>query len=121
MTARWNRLLLGLVSAAVIVVLAAGSDLRANEEEAEKLHAFIGQGMKDWSLTGLAVAVVKDDKVVFIRGYGVSDIRTKAPIDEHTVFQIGSCTKPLTASGIALLVQDGKIKCDTPIVERWRD
>ena len=121
MTAKTRQIFLKHFSAIVIVTLAQGSDLRANEGVAEKLEAFINQGMQDWSLTRLAVAVVKDDKVVFSRGFGVRDIRTKAPIDEHTVFQIGSCTKPLAASGISLLVQDGKIKWDTPIIERWRD
>jgi CubicO group peptidase (beta-lactamase class C family) len=105
----------------VAVALAAGQILRANEVQEEKLHAFIQQGMQDWSLTGLAVAVVKDDKVVFARGYGVRDVRTKAAVNEHTVFQIGSCSKPLTAAGAALLVQDGRIEWDTPIIERWRD
>ncbi len=121
MTARSNRVLVRFVAATVVVVLAAGLDLRARADEAEELHDFIQQGMQDWSLTGLAVAVVKDDKVVFIRGYGVRDIRTGAPIDEHSVFQLGSCSKPLTASGVALLVQGGSIKWDTPIVEKWPD
>ncbi len=85
----------------------------------EELHAFIRRGMPEWSLTGLAVAVVKDDKVVFLRGYGHCDVRTGAPVDERTVFQIGSCSKPLAASGVALLVQGGRIKWDTPLVEKW--
>ena len=75
--------------------------------------------MKDWSLTGLAVAVVKDDKIVFSRGYGVRDIRTKEPIDENTIFQLGSCSKPLAASGVALLVQNGKLDWNTPIIKSW--
>ncbi len=110
-----------LVAVSMMVVLATRSDLRADENEAEKLHAFIEQGVKDWSLTGLAVAVVKDDKIVFIRGYGVRDIRSNEPIDKNTVFQLASCSKPLAASGVALLVQDGKVEWNTPIIKSWSD
>ena len=54
-----------------------------------------------------------------MRGYGVRDVRTSEPVDEHTVFQIGSCTKPLTATALAMLVQDGRLKWDEPIQRYW--
>src|SRR5438045_1986655 len=114
-----RQILAVLASAALALVAASHSDLTANDGEAEKLHAFIEQGMQEWSLAGLAVAVVKEDSVVFIRGYGVRDIRSKEPIDESTIFQLASCSKPLTATAVALLVQDGTIKWNTPIAENW--
>ncbi len=117
--ARSLRVALALCLALQTTTLTCAPELRADEKEADRLHAFISQGMQDWSLTGLAVAVVKDDRVVFQRGYGVRRIGTKAPIDEQTVFQIGSASKPLTASGIALLVQDGSATWDKPIRETW--
>jgi CubicO group peptidase (beta-lactamase class C family)/pimeloyl-ACP methyl ester carboxylesterase len=99
--------------------MTCGVELRADEERADKLDVFIRQGMQDWALTGLAVAVVKDDRVVFQRGYGVRRAGTKASVDEQTVFQIGSASKPLTASGIALLVQEGSASWDKPIRDTW--
>ncbi len=119
MTATSSSVLLKLVLAIGIFSLA--SQLQAGDEDADELSALIEQGVKDWSLTGLAVAVVKDDKVVFIRGYGVRDIRTKKPVDKDTVFQLASCSKPLTASGVALLVQDGNVNWDTPVIKAWED
>jgi CubicO group peptidase (beta-lactamase class C family) len=41
----------------------------------------------------MAIAIVKDDKVVLARGYGVRKLGEAAPVDEHTLFAIGSCTK----------------------------
>src|SRR5262245_48834977 len=95
------RIAIAVRLALLTALLTWAPELRADERDADQLDVFLRQGMQDWSLTGLAVAVVKDDRVVFQRGYGVRRIGTTAPIDEHTVFQIGSATKPLTASGIA--------------------
>ncbi len=91
----------------------------ADDNQSDTLHAFIEKGIKDWSVTGLAITVVKDDRIVFMRGYGVRDTRTKEPVDEHTVFQIGSCSKPLSATAFATLVNDGELKWDSRIVEAW--
>ncbi len=120
MTRPWRHVLICWI-ATTATWLAAGHEVQASEDASEKLHAFIQQGVHDWTITGLAVAVVKDDQVVFRRGYGVRDVRTGNPVDENTVFQIGSCSKPLTASAVALLVQDGGIEWDAPIVEKWAD
>jgi CubicO group peptidase (beta-lactamase class C family) len=86
---------------------------------ADELNSFINQGMQEWSLTGLAVAVTKDGQLTFLRGYGVRQFGKAERVDEHTVFQIGSATKPLTATAVALLVQDGQADLDTPIVNYW--
>src|SRR5579863_388788 len=61
---------------------------------------------------GLAVAVRKDGHTVFIRGYGLRDLRSSLPINEHTNFRLASCTKQFTAMAIMLLVHDGKLYYD---------
>jgi CubicO group peptidase (beta-lactamase class C family) len=98
-------------------VLACTSAARA--DEASDLDAFVRAGMKDWTLTGLAISVVKEDRVAFSRGYGTRDIQTGAPVDENTVFQLGSASKPLTATAVALLVQQGKAEWDAPVRSYW--
>ena len=58
---------------------------------------------------GLAVLVRKDGHTVFERGYGMRDLRSDLPIDEHTNFRLASFSKQFTATAIMLLVRDGKL------------
>lgn len=81
------------------------------------LDAYIIKAMKDWELPGLAVAVVKDDKVMLAKGYGVKEIGKSDPVNENTLFAIGSNTKAFTATALALLVQDKKLSWDDPVID----
>ena len=93
--------------------------VRADDGPSHALHGFVEQGMSDWSVTGISIAVVKQGETVFLRGYGVRDIRSGEPVDEHTVFQIGSCSKPLSATAIATLVSDGALQWDSRVADVW--
>ena len=64
---------------------------------------------------GLAVLVKKSGEIIFERGYGVRDLRTKAAIDSLTNFRLASVTKQFTAMAIMLLVHDGKLRYDEPL------
>lgn len=64
---------------------------------------------------GVAVAVVKDGKTIYSKGFGYRDYENKLPVNEHTVFGIGSCTKAFTASVLGTIQDEGKLKfTDTP-------
>jgi CubicO group peptidase (beta-lactamase class C family) len=76
---------------------------------------YVTKAMKDWEVPGLAIAVVKDDKVVFAKGYGVKKLGDPAPVDERTIFAIGSSSKAFTAATLAILVDEGKVKWDDPV------
>jgi CubicO group peptidase (beta-lactamase class C family) len=73
---------------------------------------YANQALKAWEVPGVAIAIVKDDKVVFAKGYGVREPGKPTPVNEHTMFAIGSASKAFTAAVIALLVDDGKVKWD---------
>jgi CubicO group peptidase (beta-lactamase class C family) len=79
------------------------------------IDAYILKAMKDWELPGLAVAVVKDDKVVMAKGYGLKEVGKNEPVDENTLFAIGSNSKAFTATALALLVQDKKLSWEDPV------
>jgi CubicO group peptidase (beta-lactamase class C family) len=64
---------------------------------------------------GLAVAVVHDDKVVYAKGFGVRKVGTDERVDENTVFQLASVSKPLGATVIAGSVGRGKVSWEDPI------
>jgi CubicO group peptidase (beta-lactamase class C family) len=66
---------------------------------------------------GMAVFVRKDGRTVFQRGYGVRDLRTRAPIGARTDFRLASCTKQFTAMAVMLLVHDGKLRYDERLTD----
>jgi CubicO group peptidase (beta-lactamase class C family) len=68
--------------------------------------------MKTFEVPGMAVAVVKDGRVVLAKGYGVRRLGEAAPVDSRTLFGIASNTKAFTATALGLLVEDGKIDWD---------
>jgi CubicO group peptidase (beta-lactamase class C family) len=80
------------------------------------LDAWIEQEMRRWQIPGLAIAVVKDDSVVYARGFGVQRLGGPAPVDEHTLFGVASTTKAMTAAALGILVDEGRIGWDDPVV-----
>jgi CubicO group peptidase (beta-lactamase class C family) len=73
--------------------------------------------LKSANAPGAAVLVVRDGKPVFSHGYGVTDLRTKHPIDADTNFRLASFTKQFTAACIMLLVKDGKLHYDDHLTD----
>lgn len=71
--------------------------------------------MAERHIPGAAVAVVQKGKVVRMKGYGVATLEFNVPVTTETVFEIGSVSKQMTAAGIMLLVQDGKVSLDEKI------
>ncbi len=83
----------------------------------DSLDSYIKQGMKDWNIPGLAIAIVKDDSVVMMKGYGVRDIETKEAVDENTLFMIASNSKLFTGTAIAQLDYNKKLSLDDKITK----
>jgi len=82
----------------------------------EGLDTYVERALKDWNVPGVAIAIVRDDKVLRAQGFGVRESGKPDRVDEHTQFQIGSCGKAFTAAALAMLVHDGKLAWDEPIV-----
>ena len=72
--------------------------------------------MKAFDVPGLSVAIVKDGAVVLAKGYGVRKLGEPAPADGRTLFGIASNTKVFTATALGLLVEEGKLEWDAPVV-----
>ena len=83
----------------------------------DSIDSYINKGLKDWDVPGLSVVIVKDGKVVLMKGYGVKDIQTMSPVDENTLFMIASNTKLFTGTALALLETRGKISLDDKITK----
>jgi CubicO group peptidase (beta-lactamase class C family) len=74
--------------------------------------------MKTFEVPGIAVAIVKDGKIVVAKGYGVRKLGDPTPVDEFTMFGIGSNTKAFTTAALATLVDEGKLSWDDPVYQR---
>ncbi|MBS1855545.1 MAG: serine hydrolase [Acidobacteria bacterium] len=70
-----------------------------------------------FDVPGIAVAIVKDGKVVHLKGYGVRRLGDPAPVTEHTLFRIASNTKAFTSAALAILVDQKRIGWDDPVTQ----
>lgn len=88
------------------------------KSEAEILDAIrdrIRSTMPDWHVPGLAMAVVKEGRVILSEGFGVKDTQANAPVTAGTLFAIGSSSKAFTAALMAQAVDEGGVKWDEPV------
>lgn len=107
-----------IAAACTLLLLPA---LLHSQDPAAAFDAFAAQGLKDWGGVGLQVAVVKDGRIVFARGYGLRELGRPAPVDTNTLFAIGSTTKAMTAAALGLLVDEGKVRWDDPVSRHLPD
>jgi len=76
----------------------------------QKIDSLMAESLIKFKVAGASIAIVKDGKVIHSKGYGVADINTKKPVNENTNFQIASNTKAFTATALAILEEEGKLK-----------
>ena len=81
------------------------------------VDAVVARTLKAFNVPGLAVAVVKDGQVVLAKGYGVSSLKTKVPMDANTLVGIGSNTKAFTTAALGLIVDEGKLRWDDKVTK----
>ncbi len=98
----------------VFLMLALVGQVNA-QLSAEKIDEVVARTLKTFDVPGIAVAVVKDGKVVHAKGYGLRSIATNQKVDENTLFGIASNSKAFTTAALAILVDEGKIKWDDPV------
>ncbi len=81
------------------------------------LDSYVMQVMQDWEAPGIAVAVVKDDRVVYVKGFGIREIGGSDLVDEHTVFAIASTSKAFTTAALGMLVDEGRLEWDDRVTD----
>ena len=91
----------------LLFVFAAGA--QAPEEKIAEIDAYAQKVMTDWKQPGMAIAIVKDDKIVFAKGYGTRQLGKTEPVDADTVFAIASNSKAFTSASLAILVDEKKL------------
>ena len=88
--------------------LAQTKTLNGLDETIEKV-------IKDWNVPGIAVGIVQDGKIIYTRGFGKRNVADKLPVNENTLFAIGSCSKAFTAATAAIAVDESTLAFDKPI------
>lgn len=71
--------------------------------------------LKTFDVPGIAVGVVKDGKLIHAKGYGIRSMKTSQPVNEKTLFGIASISKAFTSAGLAMMVDEGKLKWDDKV------
>jgi CubicO group peptidase (beta-lactamase class C family) len=84
----------------------------------DSMDSYMQKALADWNIPGVSIAIVKDGKVILSKGYGVRDVDTKIPVDENTLFMIGSNSKAFTAVAVAMLDADKKLSLDDKVT-KW--
>lgn len=88
---------------------------KPTDKRLEGLDTYVNQVLKDWHATGVGIAVVEKDKVVYSGGFGFKDFENKQPVTANTLFAIGSCTKAFTSSILGKLQADGQLDFDEKV------
>lgn len=105
------------LAALFLIALTSARFAAAQDAPLQGLDEYINKARAEWEVPGLAIAIVKDDKIVFSKGYGVHKLGDSTPVNEQTLFAIGSSGKAFTAAALAILVDEGKIKWDDPVTK----
>ena len=104
-------------AALAIVLLVASLPVPAQEAPLNGFDDYVRKALTDWEVPGVAIAIIKDDRIVLAKGYGVKKIGDPTPVDERTLFAIGSSSKAFTAASVGMLIDEGKLKWDDPVTK----
>jgi len=95
---------------------AAQTNAAASGEKAMAgFDAFAREGLKDWNVPGIAIAIVRDDRIIYAEGFGFRNVEEKLPVTTNTLFAIGSTTKAITTFLMGTLVDEGRLEWDKPV------
>ena len=87
------------------------------EDRFAGMDPYVHAALEKWQVPGLAIAVVKDGEIVLARGYGRCEIGTERPVTADTAFHLASCAKSFLAAALGMLVEEGKLQWDDPVVK----
>lgn len=111
------RLFLSIGASLALSTLLGGSDDPSLEQRLDKLAESLESARQEAHIPGMSIAIVKDDKVIMARGFGLADVAGERPADASTIYAIGSTTKAFTATLVGMLADEGKAGWDDPVTK----
>jgi len=115
MISKYRRLYLGKVYASFGLALLFCTLALAVSAQTDEVDKIVSAEMQRQKIPGVAVAVIRDGKVIKEKGYGIANVELNTPVTSETAFKIGSISKPMIAIGVMKLVEEGKIGLDDPV------
>ena len=103
--------------AAALALATAAPALPAQVFRQKDFDAYVARGLQVLRTPGASIAVVRNGRMLFAKGYGVRTIGDTARVDAHTLFQIASNTKAFTTAALAILADEGKLAWDDPVTK----
>jgi CubicO group peptidase (beta-lactamase class C family) len=106
-----------LSSAALLLALVSFAPAEAPQEvlPSAAVERMLVDALAQWRVPGLAAVIVHDDRVIFLKGFGVRELGKAAPVTPDTIFPLASCTKPFTTLALAMLADEEKLAWDDPV------
>jgi CubicO group peptidase (beta-lactamase class C family) len=101
--------------AALLVVISFHQRIFAQAVDSTAVDAIVEDALRFWHVPGIAVGIVRDDKVVYLKGHGVKEVGKPDPVTPDTEFPLASCTKAFTTTAMAMLVDEGRMSWDDPV------
>jgi CubicO group peptidase (beta-lactamase class C family) len=101
----------------VLLLFVVSANLHAQVITSSQIDSLTEITLKTFDVPGIAVAVVKDGKVIHAKGYGERSLNTKQKVDENTLFGIASNSKAFTVAALGILVDEGKLKWDDKVTD----
>ncbi len=112
-----NRFLRSTLFLLFLVVFPVFVFAQSLDDKLKEIDAYAEKTRQDWNVPGIAIAIVKDDKVVFAKGYGVRELGKPEKVDENTLFAIASNSKAFTTASLAILIDEKKLSWDDKVVK----
>ncbi len=100
-----------------VPVIACDSSRQVGHELDAGFDAYVQEALDDWGAPGVMIVVVEGDQTVYMKGHGSRVLGEDRPIDETTILQIASHTKSVTATAVAMLVDEDRLSWDDPVKE----
>jgi CubicO group peptidase (beta-lactamase class C family) len=104
-----------ILAALILAFVAPAGAAEPSRPDPAVVDTVIHDALKAWDVPGVAVAVVRNDEVIYLKGHGLRQIGRDQPVTPDTVFPLASCTKGFTTTVMAMLVDEGKMSWDDPV------
>src|SRR5579859_7882381 len=112
---RAGALICALLFCVALATFCGAQDHQLSPEKRTQIEAAVSKFMADAHVPGVSVAVVENGEYDWAAGFGFADLENNAPASEHTLYRLGSISKPLTAVGALQLWQEGKLDLNAPV------
>ncbi|GAA3993467.1 serine hydrolase [Mucilaginibacter dorajii] len=112
-----KKILLPIILCILCVTVTKAQHADRSKFVKDSLDLYVSRALTNWRIPGVAVCIVKDGKVVLMKGYGIKELGLPNLVDINTLFMIGSNTKAFTATALAMLQVNGKLSLDDKVTK----